>query len=145
MRNRILPAVTGAALLLCFAATASAGSSNGSQGDMPAFYDAQPLTINFKELPPQAEEMQLAHNASINFIYMSDGGVGNGEPFISVLDAIQGDGFNPLWVEVQILFTNSAPRQFFSDDEILEAAAAGEITLVTTDEVYRCSVVGTND
>ncbi len=36
------------------------------------------------------------------------------------------------------------PHQFFSDDEVLAAAAGAnpEITLVDTGEVYRCSVVG---
>jgi hypothetical protein len=63
--------------------------------------------------------------------------------FISVLDAIQGDGFNPLWQEVQISFTSGhTPRQLTSDTDILAAAASGEITLSSTTEVYRCSVVG---
>ena len=35
-----------------------------------------------------------------------------------------------------------APHQFLSDEEVLAAAAAGEITLVETDEVYVCAVVG---
>jgi len=62
-----------------------------------------------------------------------------------VLDAIQGDGFNPLWREVQITFkAGHAPRQLFSDTEVADAAAAGEITLAPTDEVYRCSVIGPN-
>jgi hypothetical protein len=36
------------------------------------------------------------------------------------------------------------PYQFFSEEEILDAAAGPdpEITLVPTDEAYRCSVVG---
>jgi hypothetical protein len=40
--------------------------------------------------------------------------------------------------------SSSAPHQFFSDDEVLAAAAGAnpEITLVDTGEVYRCSVVG---
>ena len=59
--------------------------------------------------------------------------------------AIQGDGFNPLWLQVLIVFNPGfTPHQFFSDTEV-EAAASGdnpEITLVVTDEVYRCAVVG---
>jgi hypothetical protein len=59
--------------------------------------------------------------------------------------AIQGDGFNPLWLQVLIVSNPGfTPHQFVSDVEV-EAAAAGvnpEITLVVTDEVYRCSVVG---
>ena len=116
---------------------------NGSGGDMPAFYDGEQFTINFKELPTSAEQAVISNNGSINTIYMSDPGLPGGQPFISVLDAIQGDGFNPLWREVQITFnTGHTPHQFASDNEILSAALSGEITLTTTDEVYRCSVVG---
>jgi hypothetical protein len=50
-----------------------------------------------------------------------------------------------LWHQVLIVFNQGfTPRQFVSEDEVL-AAAAGvnpEITLVPTDEVYRCSIVG---
>ena len=61
----------------------------------------------------------------------------------SVLDTIQGDGFNPLWVEVQVVFNEGfTAHQLFSDEEIEDAADAGEITLVPTDEVYRRSVIG---
>src|SRR2546422_10190216 len=110
---------------------------------MPAFYDGQLFTINFKELSAPSEKAIIAHNTSINFIFMSDAGLPGGQPFISVLDAIQGDGFNPLWVEVQITFTaGHTPRQLFSDDEITNAFLAGEIKLTATDEVYRCAVVG---
>ena len=120
-----------------------AQNENGAGGDMPAYYDHQPLTINFKELPPGGEKAALQHNGSINIIYMSDAGLPGGQPFISVLDAVQGDGFNPLWLEVQVNFTpGHTPRQLFSDDEISRAAQAGEITLTVTDELYRCAVVG---
>src|SRR5437773_6060861 len=125
--------------------SARAQNENGSAGDMPAYYDHQLLTINFKELPPGGEQANLQRNQSINLIYMSDAGLDGGtKPFVSVLDAIQGDGFNPLWLEVQITFTaGHTPRQLFSDDEIGDAVASGEITVTRTDEVYRCSVVGT--
>ena len=116
-----------------------ADSDNG--GAMQAYYDGQLFTINFKELSSNAEEALIAHNGSINFIYMSDQAVDLGFNFISVIDAIQGDGFNPLWVEVQITF-NVAPYQLLSDDDITDAVGAGDITLTTTDEVYRCSVIG---
>ena len=110
---------------------------------MPAFYDGQRFMINFKELPPAAEQAVLGHNASVNTIYMSDPGLPGAQPFISVLDAIQGDGFNPLWREVQVTFNpGHTPHQLTSDNEILSAASSGEITLTTTDQVYRCAVVG---
>jgi hypothetical protein len=120
-----------------------AGSMNGSAGIMPAFYDGQLFNINFKEFSAKASKSLLAHNKSINTIYMSDNGLPGGEMFISVLDAIQGDGFNPIWVEVQIVFNPGfTPHQFTSDTDIEAAATSGEITLVNTGEVYRCSVVG---
>jgi len=113
---------------------------------MPAYYDGQLFTINFKELPPSGEAAVLAQNKSINTIYMCDACMGQlpgGGSFVSVLDAIQGDGFNPLWQEVQITFNMGvAPIQLTSDTDILAAASAGEITLTPTTEVYRCSVVG---
>jgi len=120
-------------------------SANGRGGVMPAYYDAQLFTINFKEEPGSAEQALLAHNGSINTIYMCDACEAAGVMFTSVLDAIQGDGFNPLWREVQITFNvGHAPRQLFSDNEVADAAAAGEINLAPTDEVYRCSVIGPN-
>jgi len=143
MKERIIGGVVLAAFLVACRLVISAGSENGSGGQMPAFYDGRPFTINFKEEPANAEESLLEHNGSINVIYMSDEGLPGNKPFISVLDAIQGDGFNPLWQEVQIVFNDGfTPRQLLSDDEVDEAADAGEITLVPTDEVYRCSVVG---
>jgi hypothetical protein len=121
-------------------------NTNGRGGTMPAFYDDQLFTINFKELPPGGERAVLANNKSINTIYQSDGCMPGGEMFVSVLDAIQGDGFNPLWNEVQVVFDNpSFPcQQITSDTDILNAAAEGNVTLVPTTEVYRCSVIGPN-
>ena len=48
--------VAGALALFAFAAPAGAGSPNGSAGDMPAYYDGQLFTINFKEEPSSAEQ-----------------------------------------------------------------------------------------
>jgi len=141
MTARVIGLVAVFALL---GGVASAGSLNGRAGTMPSFYDGTLFTINFKELPPDGEAAVLAQNKSINTIYMCDaceGALPGGQSFVSVLDAIQGDGFNPLWLEVQIVF-NTAPQQFTADDEILEAADAGQITLMPTTEVYRCSVLG---
>jgi hypothetical protein len=89
----------------------------------------------------------LREDHQINTIYMCDACMGqiNGGDFISVLDAIQGDGFNPLWQEAQITFNPGfTPTQFTSDNAILAAASGPNpaITISLTDEVYRCSVVG---
>jgi len=141
-RSAALALVVLAAAMVLPAGTLFA-SPNGSAGDMPAYYDGQLFTINFKQQPSGGEASLLTHNGSINTIYMSDQAEAAGVMFSSVLDAIQGDGFNPLWQEVQIVFNTVPPQQFFSDNQILAAAAAGQITLVPTTEVYRCSVVGT--
>jgi hypothetical protein len=125
------------------ASSTSAGSTNGVAGAMPAYYDGKLFTINFKELPSGGEDANLTHNGSINTIYMSDGCMPGGQMFVSVLDAIQGDGFNPLWQEVQVVFTKAAScKQFTSDNDILAAVAAGVVTLAPTTELYRCSVIG---
>ena len=122
---------------------ASAASTNGRSGTMPAFYDDVEFTINFKEMPDDAAASLLAHNGSVNVIYVHDDPLPDGSMFVAVLDAIQGDGFNPLWLEVEIEFLpGHAPHQFFSDTEVDEALEAGEITLESSGEVYRCSVIG---
>jgi hypothetical protein len=133
-----------ALLLLTLTVPAMAGSMNGKAGQMPAYYDDTLFTINFKELPPGGEAAVLMHNKSINTIYQSDQAEQLcGFMFVSVLDAIQADGFNPLWQEVQIVFPDCASVvQFTSDNDILAAAAAKQIQLIPTTEVYRCSVVG---
>jgi hypothetical protein len=124
-------------------ASGMGGGDNGSGSDMPALYDGDTFTINFKEQPDDAAAALLAHNGSINVIYMSDAGLPGGEPFIAVLDAIQGDGFNPLWLEVQVTFNAGfTPRQLMSDVEVLDAQASGEVSLSSDGEIYRCSVVG---
>jgi hypothetical protein len=111
---------------------------------MPAYYDGQVFNINFKELPPSGEAAVLAQNKSINTIYMSDFCVASGFMFISVLDAIQGDGFNPLWQEFQVTPAPGIPcMQFTSDNDIAAAVTAGLILPpAPTTEVYRCAVIG---
>src|SRR5262249_50681258 len=100
-----------------------AANVNGAGGQMPAFYDGKQFTINFKELPAGGERATLAHNGSINTIYMSDTPLPDGSMFVAVLDAIQGDGFNPLWNEMDITF-NTTPFQLTRDDDIIAAAKA---------------------
>ena len=143
MRNRFVATCVISAVLL-WGGSASAGSMNGRAGLMPAFYDGQPFNINFNELPAGGEAATLAHNGSINTIYMSDGCMPGGDMFVSVIDAIQGDGFNPLWQEVQIMFNNPdfPCQQLTSDEDIVDDAKMGLIELMPTTELYRCAVVG---
>jgi len=132
-----------AAAVVALATTAQAGSSKGKASTIPAYYDHELFNIQFVEFSAAAEKSILQHNRSLNFIYQSDPGLPGGQPFISVIDAVPGDGFNPIWEEIQITFTQGhTPRQLFSDDEIEEALDAGEITLEFTGEVYWCPVVG---
>jgi hypothetical protein len=111
---------------------------------MPAYHDGALFTVNMKELPEQASASTISNNPSLNEIYATND-LDEEQDFIPVIDAIQGDGFNPLWRQILIAFNPGfTPRQFISEEEI-DAAAAGvnpEITLTETDEVYRCSVVG---
>jgi hypothetical protein len=97
-----------------------------------------------KEQPDAASAALIAHNGSTNEIYATND-LDEEQDFFPVIDAIQGDGFNPLWRQNLIVFNPGfAPHQFTSAAAV-EAAAAGpnpEITLVVTDEMYRCSVVG---
>ena len=91
-----------------------------------------------------ASEALLEHDRSTNTIYASND-LDDEQDFRSVIDAIQGEGFNPLWHQVLIVFNQGfTPRQFVSEDEVLAAASGPnpEITLVPTDEVYRCSMFG---
>src|ERR1051325_208463 len=143
MKKNLLVLACLTVLLSALPGRALAGSMNGAAGQMPAYYDHQLFTINFKELPAGGETASLLRNSQINFIFVHDDPLPGGAPFISVIDAIQGDGFNPLWVEVEIEFTaGPQPRQLFSDDEIADAFDAGEITFGGGGGVYRCSVIG---
>ena len=123
---------------------AQGASSNGAAGQMPAFYEGQLFTVNMKEMPDDASASLIANNPSINEIYASND-LDEEQDFVPVIDAIQGEGFNPLWRQNLIVFNAGfTPHQFVSAEQI-EAAATGskpEITLVETDEMYRCSVVG---
>ena len=122
-------------------ASAAQGSPNGAATQMPAYYDGELFTVNMFEVPASA---LLDSNQSINTIYATND-LDEEQDFLSVIDAIQGDGFNPLWHQVLIVFNQGfTPHQFVSEDQVLAAAAGAhpEITLVETDEVYRCSIVG---
>jgi hypothetical protein len=118
------------------------GNVNGAAGQMPAFYEGTQVTINIFQLADPASAATIANNKSINTIY-AYADLDNPQPFKPVINAIQGEGFNPLWHQVLIQFNSGfTAHQFTSEAQVLAAAKSGEITLVTTDEVYRCSVVG---
>jgi hypothetical protein len=123
---------------------AATGSVNGAAGQMPAYFEGQLFTINIKQQSDNASASLIGKNASINEIYASND-LDEEQDFIPVINAIQGEGFNPLWRQNLIVFNAGfTPHQFVSEAEVLAAAAGPnpEITLVKTNEVYRCSVVG---
>ena len=121
----------------------SSSSMNGVGSAIPAYYDAKLFNIIFIPFSPQASATLIAQNPGINFIYQSDPGLPDAQPFISVIDAIPTDGMNPVWQEVQITFINGVtPYQLFSDDEIADAVTNHEISLDFTDEVYKCPIIG---
>jgi hypothetical protein len=131
----VVMAVTGGAAF-------ASGKTNGAAGQTPAFYDGNRLTVNMFEVP--GEKSLLRKNANVNTIYASND-LDEEQDFVPVIDAIHGDGFNPLWHQVLYTFNPGVtPHQFHSDDEVLAAASGPhpQITLDPTDEVYRCSIVG---
>ncbi len=133
----VVVALTGSAAL-------AAGGTNGSASQRPVFYEGKLVTVNMFEVP--GEGSILVKNPSTNTIYASND-LDEPQVFNSVIDAIPGEAFNPLWHQVFIVFNAGfAPHQFVSEAQILAAAAGAhpEITLVSTPEVYRCSVVSSN-
>jgi hypothetical protein len=119
----------------------AAGGTNGAGSKRPVFYEGKLVTVNMFEVPAGS---LLDKNPGINTIYATND-LDEPQDFKSVIDAIPGDAFNPLWHQVLIVFNAGfVPHQFVSEDAVLAAAAAGEITLDSTDEVYRCSVVSSH-
>lgn len=114
-----------------------ASNPNGVGGVENIYYDGQLFMMNLKPFSDQSASSLLANNRSINILYEADG-------FVTVTNAIQADGYNPVWQEVDIVFNNGvAPHQFLSDTDV-EAAASGPnatITLVPTNEIYRCDII----
>jgi hypothetical protein len=108
--SSIAPNVSGSSMSETLRMTAAqtsgaqaAGNTNGAAGQMPAYYDGQVVTVNMKEMPDKASDSTIEKNTSINEIYASND-LDEEQDFIPVIDAIQGDGFNPLWRQILIVF-----------------------------------------
>jgi hypothetical protein len=120
----------------------SNGNDNGAAGEIPAFFNGKGVTINVKQLSDTAAASIIAHNKSLNIIYVTND-LDEPQAFTPVINAVPGQRFNALWLQVQIQFNPGVtPHQFTSEADILAAAEAGQITLINTGEVYRDSVVG---
>ena len=137
------PSSGAAALLQSLSAQpASAGNPNGAAGEIPALFNGRSVTINVKELSDTAAASIIAHNKSLQIIYVTND-LDEKQDFTPVINAVPGQGFNALWLQVKISFNPGVtPHQFASEADILAAAKAGKITLTNTGEVYRDSVVG---
>ena len=95
-----------------------------------------------KQLSDTAAASIIAHNKSLQTIYVTND-LDEHQDFTPVINAVPGQGFNALWLQVKISFNaGTTPHQFTSEADILAAAKAGQITLTNTGEVYRDSVVG---
>ena len=119
-------------------------SPNGAAGQIPAFHDGEEVTISIYQLSDNAAAQILAKNQNLNNIFATND-LDTPQEFHPVIDAIQGQGFNPLWLQFLIVFNPGfTPHQFTSAQEVLDAASGAnpEITLDDTGEVYRCSIVG---
>jgi hypothetical protein len=118
------------------------GNDNGAAGQIPALFNGKSVTINVNQLSDKAAASLLANNPNIRTIYVTND-LDEKQDFTPVINAVPGQGFNALWLQVQIRFNPGvAPHQFTSEADILAAAKAGQITLINTGEVYRDSVVG---
>ena len=150
-RNMLAPLVapTSVAAGLALAPTAATtvqastkGNDNGAAGQIPALFNGQSVTINANQLSDSAAASILAHNPSLQTIFVTND-LDEPQAFAPVLSAVPGQNFNALWDQVLIQFNPGVtPHQFTSQADILAAANAGQITLINTGEVYRDSVVG---
>jgi hypothetical protein len=118
------------------------GNPNGAAGEIPAFFNGQSVTINVNQLPDNAAASIIAHNKNLNIIYVTND-LDDKQDFSPVINAVPGQNFNALWLQIKISFNPGVtPHQFTSEADVLAAAKAGQITLTNTGEVYRDSVVG---
>jgi hypothetical protein len=147
LEYRAVPAAHALPVGLALGATPTAqvatdGNPNGAAGEIPAFFDGRSVTINRKELSDTASASIIAHNKSLQIIYVTND-LDEPQDFAPVINAVPSQGMNALWLQVKIEFNAGfTPHQFTSEADILAAAKAGEITLVNTGEVYRDSGVG---
>ena len=136
-KSGVAPAATNSKANMNLNTKTNLSSTNGSGGIENIYYDGQLFMMNLKPFTDQPASTLLAHNKSINILYEADG-------FITVTNAIQADGYNPVWQEVDIVFHNGVtPTQFLSDTDVEAAASSpnATITLVPTNEIYRCDIL----
>jgi hypothetical protein len=110
-----------------------------SQMTMDVYHDGDIYTVNMYELSEKAAESIIEHGNADEIYTTCD--LDEECDLLPIIDSVPGDGYNPLWQEIEIEF-NVTPYQLTSEEEIDAAVEAGDITLIETDEVYRCAVIG---
>lgn len=118
--------------------TSNSSSNLKVQSDIElVYYNTMLVQMKLKQFKGHPAGSLLAHNKSMNILYMVNG-------FVTVADAIQGDSYSAIWQEVNIVFNSPVePYQFFSEAEILLAASGKDpdITLVPTNKIYRGAII----
>jgi hypothetical protein len=88
----------------------------------------------------------LSEATPVANLYLFMDGVKGPNPFgfqMNVIDSLPGEpGYSPLWLHTFVTWSDGVePRELTSEDEILEAEEAGEVTLEHTDLVINCPVI----
>ena len=135
MKSLAMVGTLAAALGLVLAPAVSA-DENGRASAMLGFYDCEQHVILHKDISEGAAAALAAHNGQLNTIFIFPDGSN-----LDVVDAIQTEGFNPLWQEVEVTW-NVTPYLLCSDDQIFDAEMRGDVTLTSTGELESCPVVG---
>ena len=116
-----MPSAVSFAAVAPHSAVAAQGNPNGAAGVIPALFNGQSVHINVKELSATASASIIAHNQSLQIIYVTDD-LDDPQTFDPVINAVPSQGFNALWLQIRIDFKGSAPHQFTSEADILAAA-----------------------
>jgi hypothetical protein len=135
MKSLAIAGTLAVALVLVLAPTAPA-AENGRATAMLGWYDCEQHVILHKDISEGAAAALAANNTQLNTIFIFPD-MSN----LDVVDAIQTEGFNPLWQEVEVTW-NVTPYLLCSDDQIFAAEMRGDVTLTTTGELESCPVVG---
>src|SRR5215471_12030409 len=122
MKKQSFKLIGAAALALTLVggtrAGSSGGSTNGIASEIQAYYDCSLLNILFVKFTGTAAANLVQHNKSINIIWQQDPSVPADENH-PVINAIPGDGFNPVWQEMQIkIVAGRNPGQLCRDDDV---------------------------
>lgn len=127
------------------ASTDTAMAEHGSDAAVVRFTDAQtPVsgfyngqTVEYLDFGP----LKLAAGNKVAPIWVVTNGTADQK---NIIDVVPGDdGYSPLWQVNEVTFTKGTkPRTLRSADEVMKALAANEVTIVETDTVVNCPVLG---